>query len=221
MRNQGLEVRTFRAFRRLLDSTDTLGGMVGRGADRSFYWKASTLLGDTNPKTRKSLAKLGILTKVLHLAPARKSGFNLCASMTPGCEAACLDTSGHGRFDKTQASRIAKARWLMLDRETFLAKLDREISNGARQAERLGLRFAVRLNATSDVRWETLRLDGETLMERHPDVQFYDYTKHSNRRGIPANYHLTFSLADGNEAAALEAFRRGLNVAVVLWGQDP
>ncbi len=50
-----------------------------------------------------------------------------------------------------------------------------------------------------------------------PDVQFYDYTK------IPrpwqrqrANYSLTFSLSESNEAEAREALSHGVNVAVVF-----
>jgi hypothetical protein len=54
------------------------------------------------------------------------------------------------------------------------------------------------------------------VFERFPGVQFYDYTKLANRRGIPANYSLTFSLADGNEAAARVALANGLNVAAVF-----
>jgi hypothetical protein len=30
-------------------------------------------------------------------------------------------------------------------------------------------------------------------MEAFPDIQFYDYTKIANRKGIPSNYDLTFS----------------------------
>lgn len=53
-------------------------------------------------------------------------------------------------------------------------------------------------------------------MALFPDVQFYDYTKLANRRNVPANYHLTFSLADGNMAQALQALANGFNVAAVF-----
>ena len=54
------------------------------------------------------------------------------------------------------------------------------------------------------------------IMTAFPDVQFYDYTKISNRRRLPANYDLTFSLADGNCADAIVALASGLNVAAVF-----
>jgi hypothetical protein len=57
-------------------------------------------------------------------------------------------------------------------------------------------------------------------MAMFPDVQFYDYTKLSNRKHIPANYHLTFSLADGNEIASIAAIAGGMNVAAVFRNKD-
>jgi hypothetical protein len=59
-------------------------------------------------------------------------------------------------------------------------------------------RVLVRLNGTSDIRWELIpvTIDGikyANLMLAFPDVQFYDYTKLANRKGIPKNYDLTFS----------------------------
>jgi hypothetical protein len=47
-------------------------------------------------------------------------------------------------------------------------------------------------------------------------VQFYDYTKIANRKRLPANYHLTFSLADGNDSEASRALDNGLSVAAVF-----
>ena len=52
------------------------------------------------------------------------------------------------------------------------------------------------------------------------DVQFYDYTKLPNRKNIPANYHLTFSLADGNDTFARVALANGMNVAAVFRSKE-
>jgi len=57
-------------------------------------------------------------------------------------------------------------------------------------------------------------------MTMFSDVQFYDYTKIANRKNIPANYHLTFSLADGNEDASIAAIANGMNVAAVFRNKD-
>ena len=45
---------------------------------------------------------------------------------------------------------------------------------------------------------------------------FYDYTKLTNRRNLPANYHLTFSLAEHNDYDARRALGNGMNMAVVF-----
>jgi hypothetical protein len=54
------------------------------------------------------------------------------------------------------------------------------------------------------------------LMQSFPHVQFYDYTKRANRKDLPSNYRLTFSLAENNDAAAEVALRNGINVAAVF-----
>jgi len=64
--------------------------------------------------------------------------------------------------------------------------------------------------------------DGRTILETFPDVQFYDYTKHperalKNARGEhPANYHLTFSRSETNDADVARVLTAGGNVAAVL-----
>lgn len=192
------------------------------------------LLTIGNPKTEKG-EKLGYWTAIMHLAPATLSGFNTCAGATAGCKAACLNTSGHGglmagvsrltyadieggKVNHVQAARIARTQWLFTDREGFLRQLHKEIQAFIRKAERRGFKPAIRLNGTSDIRWEAgaFKLDGLSLMEHFPDVPFYDYTKLSNRRNLPANYHLTFSLADGNADKAAQALAGGMNVAAVF-----
>jgi hypothetical protein len=99
-----------------------------------------------------------------------------------------------------------------------MARLDREIQNHVQRAESKGLVPCVRLNGTSDIRWETVRdADGLTVFDRHPGVIFYDYTKIADRdvSDIP-NYTLTFSLAESNDSDARKALRQGMNVAAVF-----
>ena len=57
-------------------------------------------------------------------------------------------------------------------------------------------------------------------MSLFSDVQFYDYTKLPNRKNVPVNYHLTFSLADGNDMMARVALANGMNVAAVFRSKD-
>jgi hypothetical protein len=185
--------------------------------------KPSKLLTLSNPKTAKGEA-LGYLTAILHLAPHRASGANLCSGATAGCIAACLNTAGRGGFDtRIQAARIRKSKWFRADRQAFMLRLEREIRAHVANAARHGLTPAVRLNGTSDVPWESVRYtraDGTvgTVIDVFPDVQFYDYTKVALRftRPLPANYDLTFSAADGNERAVELAQKHGARVAVVF-----
>ncbi len=182
------------------------------------------LLTLSNPKTDKSV-KDGYLTAILHLSPARISGHNVCPAATPGCTAACLNTAGRGAAPRDalgiHAARLARTSYLHSDRAGFLATLAKEISSHVRRADKAGLIPCVRLNGTSDLRWETLRAKGgETILEAFPDLTFYDYTKRVDRTDLPANYHLTFSLAETRKSwedhiAALDA---GIAVAVVLAG---
>ena len=55
------------------------------------------------------------------------------------------------------------------------------------------------------------------IIEKFPQVQFYDYTKVLGRKvaHLP-NYHLTFSAADGNDADVAKAVSAGMNVAAVF-----
>ena len=122
-------------------------------------------------------------------------------------------------------SRIAKTKYFLKDRMNFLVQMHREIQSWTRRVEAKGLRLAVRLNLTSDISWETFPiLGGMNIMDLNPSVQFYDYTKSTDRvwkyiRGEqPDNYHLTFSLADVNAHVQSWAnlLVKGCNVAIVF-----
>jgi hypothetical protein len=176
---------------------------------------------DGNPKVMKG-NKLGYLTAILHLAPASLSGFNLCPHSTAGCRAACLNTAGRGGMfpeggtNTIQEARKRKSRDFKLNEDGFMRQLVKEVKAFVAKAGRKGLVPCVRLNGTSDILWEHVKLDGKNMMEHFPTVQFYDYTKFPSRRhGLP-NYHLTFSLAEDNDAKACVALANGVNVAVVF-----
>lgn len=162
----------------------------------------------TNAKTIKG-EKLGYLTGMLYLAPSKLSGYQVCAmAAVAQCEEACLNRAGLGGvYTSIQKSRIEKTKRFFEDREAFLADIVKSIRGLiklSRKQRRVNGRFAkpyqvlVRLNGTSDIRWELIpvTIDGivyANLMEAFPDIQFYDYTKLANRKDIPKNYDLTFS----------------------------
>lgn len=185
------------------------------------------LLTVGNPKLEKGQSK-GYLSFILHLAPAKLSGYNACPSASKGCAAACLNTAGRGGlFPAIQEARIRKTRWFFEDRDTFMAQLVKDVKVGIKLAARKGLVPVFRLNGTSDIRWEnipvsvTRKVFAEIPLTEHfpnimlafPDVQFYDYTKLANRRDLPPNYHLTFSRSEDNDAVLPTI---GHNIAVVF-----
>lgn len=183
----------------------------------------NSLLADpiSNPKVAKGM-KRGVLTAPLHLAPASLSGWNVCPMATAGCRAACLHTAGNPAYMAGKArARLARTTAYFRDRLAFMTCLVDEIERHERAAKRAEMKCAVRLNATSDIRWETVPVsrNGRTypnVMAAFPRVSFYDYSKIANRRNLPRNYRLTFSLAENNDAKAIEALNNGMNVAAVF-----
>ena len=127
------------------------------------------------------------------------------------------DDVANGIRNTIQDARISRTRAYFEHRAEFMALLVVEISKAIRKAKAQGFIPVFRLNGTSDIRWELVPVGAApNIMALFPDVQFYDYTKLANRKHVPANYHLTFSLADGNNAAASAAIANGLNVAAVF-----
>jgi hypothetical protein len=186
------------------------------------------LLSTGNPKVLKGLAQ-GYNTYILHLAPSTVSGYNTCPKATAGCIASCLNTAGRGGMFKRgestnaiQQARIRKTKQFYENRSEFMVDLVKDIELAIKQSKRLGLIPVFRLNGTSDLSWEKYEVvrNGQVftnIFEAFSDVQFYDYTKVIGRKvsGI-TNYHLTFSMADGNYMDCKRAVEEGLNIAVVF-----
>jgi hypothetical protein len=159
--------------------------------------------------------KIGYKTAILYLAPAMQSGEQLCPMATVAqCDLACLFTAGRGAMSSVFYSRLRKALFWSQYRADFLALLTKEIVNLEKQAAKDGdWKLLVRLNGTSDIRWENYG-----IIQSLPKTQFYDYTKLANRKNIPANYDLTFSYSG---VAAFQSFVKkavtmGMRLAVVF-----
>ena len=180
------------------------------------------LLGlDTNAKTIKG-ERYGIKTAILYLMPAMGSGVNLCPmAKLAKCDGPCLFTAGRGAMSNVMLSRLRKTLYFNQYRDQFMAQLSSEIATYQRKAKREGFKLVVRLNGTSDIRFENIALPlngAPNIFELHGDVQFYDYTKIANRRNIPANYDLTFSYSGVAEYAPYvdKAVANGERIAVVF-----
>lgn len=166
--------------------------------------------------SNRKLKKSTMMTKGLSLLPHKLAGgFNFCPSSTEGCRLTCIVYSGNARFITTNEGRYQRSRFFLEHRDTFLDFLKFELSY---------FRGAVRLNTFSDIPWENY-ID----MEEFPWIQFYDYTKILRRyddflvgkRGMPSNYHLTFSYSGDNGGDCLNFLDAGGTVSVVFKGEIP
>jgi len=180
------------------------------------------LLGiDTNAKTVKGLA-LNVSTAILYLAPYTMSGQNLCPmAHLANCHEPCLNTAGRGAMSNVQMSRLRKSLYWEQFPELFLAQLESEVLAHAKRCASRNLIPAVRLNGTSDIKWE-LHLT-KFMINAHVfyGVEWYDYTKLANRI-VPKCYDLTFSYSGEPlfRPFVRKAIDNGMRIAVVFRNQD-
>lgn len=180
----------------------------------------------TNTKLEKSVK--GWMLTGLSLAPHKQGGRkNVCPHASKGCAKACLFSSGMAQaFPTINKARIAKTQFFFDNNEAFMKQLVKELASFERKAIKHKLKPAVRLNTISDVAWELHKVDGKTVFELFPNIQFYDYTKWESRaiafgKGkMPENYHLTFSRSESNEKKVIKVLANGGNVAVVFSSKE-
>lgn len=171
---------------------------------------------------------------------------NLCSHASPACILLCLGReSGQAAIitkatgtNNTRQSRERKARYFMSDRKAYMREMLLHIARCQRTARRKGMTLAVRPNGSSDIAYEGVRVIVDkafaaelsrvsglsvepgihTIFSAYPTIQFLDYTKNPLRlgRALPANYHLTFSRSETNEATAVAMLAAGHNVAAVF-----
>ena len=167
--------------------------------------------------------KKGVDTYILYLAPAHKSGYNVCPKATVECINACLDESGHNKIDtkhnRINKSRIAKTKLFFEDRGFFMGWLVAELTAHKAKAEKKGFDFSVRMNGTSDLSLLQFKHKGKSILELFPDTQFYEYTKVLNRINLLDRYKnldLTFSYSGKNWLECEAALSKGVRVAMVF-----
>jgi len=172
----------------------------------------STLLADadSNPKTDK----VEVVSKVFSASPHRLAGIGNMCPMADTCIEPCLNDQGHGRQDGPRNARIARSAIYHLNREWFWAKLDREFKQFR---ERHTGPVGCRMNMFTDVRWERYG-----LMDRHPDIVYWDYTKLQNDRfgWVRPNYFITVSYDGTNAEYCRHVLANGGNVSVVFYNAD-
>jgi len=191
------------------------------------YGCKSLLAEGTDAKTVKG-QKYGYLTGILYMMPDDQ----ICPmSRLAGCREGCLVSAGRAAIfgDMIQGARKARTVFFHQDHESFLELLEKDIQRLVNKAAKRGMTPVIRLNGTSDIKWHTITFNGgETIFDRFPNVQFYDYTKspsilRASRREVE-NWHVTFSYSGANERyrqIAEEQAHVGANLAVVFNGPTP
>ena len=125
-------------------------------------------------KTSKGTKK-GYLTGILYLAPHKTSGVNFCASASEGCKLACLYSAGRGAFNSVQKARINKSKYFINDRINFMLDLIESIIRLQIKAKNKNLIPVIRLNGTSDIMWENIKIKTSDLMTRKYIVNNANY----------------------------------------------
>lgn len=182
-------------------------------------------LGNINSSAKliKNKKVSGQYTYIIYLAPAKLSGYNVCSHSTPECRMACLNTSGRAGMEiqagktKTQDARIKKTRLFFEHTAFFMQWMIAEIRKYQNKAKKDGFGFSIRLNGTSDIDWQNVKVDGLNIFQIFPEVLFYDYTKNPSKfNELPKNYHLTMSYTGKNIDICKVLLEQGQNVAVVF-----
>lgn len=183
-------------------------------------------LGSVNMTTKHQKAyNYNELVYGLYLAPARLSGYEVCPMRSQECTELCLNGSGMSIMyeEMINNSRIKKTKLFFEQRQFFMEWMISEIETVRKKAEKLGHRFSIRLNNTSDISPEAFYVDRDgkkiNILELYPTVQFYDYTKVPKRVELTKkypNYDITFSFSGFNMDTCERMLKEGTRVAMVF-----
>ena len=202
----------------------------------------NSVLGEpgSNAKTNKNVMP----TSTHNLSPADTSGvINVCPG-AGNCAKTCLHWAGNPAYMKgKQAKRIRQTIAFSRDQNSYLEMLSVAIVRAMTKNE--GRRIAIRLNTTSDIKWEELSFNlspdvsdfiltkfgvklapgrHNSVLELFLDfnIRWYDYTKLKRnwQKCRDLNYHLTASF-DGhgntaNHKVCVDAINNGVNVAAAF-----
>jgi hypothetical protein len=178
----------------------------------------------TAPDENAKMNRSGKPDYSLSLAPADTSGpmvingkeeiVNVCRYFTETCKNGCIAHQGRARMvkkgfvNRIARGRALKVKFLIEDPSAFCTLVKKEVLAAVKKHGEIG----VRLNAFSDITWETVC---PWLLET-PNETLYDYSKWPNRT-VPSNYHLLFSASDRtSDAEIVRRVKSGENVAVVF-----
>jgi len=172
-----------------------------------------TLLTTKQHKLDKGL-RFQWSTSGIALAPGNSAKLGTVCASAGICEAIdCLAGSGKNGMPTHRAARYRRTLLFRRFTARFFEQADAEITLWKIRMIAAGYRVAVRPNLLSD-----LPAMARDLARRHPDVQFYDYSKHSkcHLRTLD-NYHLTYSYSERTKLSdLLDCIEHRTNIAVVF-----
>jgi len=158
----------------------------------------------------------GLMRETLNSARAAfglSGAFNTCPRASLGCAAACLVFSGQSGMPTAQRAQAIRTMFLLAHPYECGLIIGAEIRAALRRHGRINLR----LNTTSDIRWEILAPDMVASLAA-AGVELYDYTAWSPAdRVASADYHLTYSAKETShtsDAYLTAILAAGDNVAV-------
>jgi hypothetical protein len=139
--------------------------------------------------------------------------YNVCPLASAGCTAACLRNSGQSGMPKQQRAQAVRTAFLLSHPRECGLILGAEISAALRRHDAINLR----LNVTSDLRWEFIAPEMVSALAA-AGVRMYDYTAwRPHHRQPSADYMLTYSAketAHTSDAYLLSVLASGSNVAM-------
>lgn len=170
--------------------------------ERVGYRKASAALL-TSGAAQSKLGKNKLPSFGLMLTPERglmsspdirqafglSGAFNLCPMASKGCAMACLSRSGQSGMPSQQRAQAVRTAFMLAQPEAFGLMLGAELRAAVRAKGSINLR----LNTTSDIRWERIAPVAMAGLAA-AGVKLYDYTAWAPAdRKASANYSLTYS----------------------------
>lgn len=215
----GAESRAAVSFARTIQAN--MRGLVG------YQCKHVKIL--TSGASQHKLAKNSVKSFGLMLAPEKAlmspsradireafelSGvFNVCPLASDGCAAACLNTAGQSGMPAQQRAQAVRTAFLLARPYESGLIIGAELGAALRRHAEIN----VRLNTTSDIRWELVAGDMLRVLS-DAGAHFYDYTAwRPSDRAESDIYHLTYSAketAHTSDDYLAGILRSGRNVAM-------
>jgi hypothetical protein len=157
----------------------------------------------------------GVETTGQTLSPSMQIGrLNTCPN-SASCRGGCLGvTAGHNYVQGAKEEGLVKGPGthqanktmaMMRNPEAFAVRLSDEIGRAKKAAAKNGNHLGVRLNVLSDINPRVHK----AIIDAHPDVSFYDYTK-NNSEPVALNHHYTYSSTGLSQPAGENGLTRGV-----------